>query len=392
MTSFMDQNGLSIKRQNDILNEMLSGAQTAFSEIGEPIDASPSSLLGNFLNVFSSEIADVWLGVQEVYDAFNPSTNEGKNLVDSCALSAITKLEASNTKVMETLVGDIGTKIPSGYIIKCSTNNELFSCNEEVTIGESGKIDLLFTAQNVGAIICPPNTLTIIPTPLQGLKTVTNSSQPISLGRLLESDAELRIRRAKSGPIIGQNVNLSLQAKLLDIIGVSTAQVIENCSLEVSPEGIPPKSFESIIEGGDDNEIANTIWQNKPSGISTYGNVCIQVQISTGQLQSIYFSRPIDVPIKVSIFYSINPDELFPQNGEDLIRSSIVQYGNALGINKDVIDQRFFGSIFSSCPGILNLNIQVARKSDGKFSSEVAIGKTEYSSFDPNDIVVTKHV
>ena len=50
MTSFMDQNGLSIKRQNDILNEMLSGAQTAFSEIGEPIDASPSSLLGNFLN------------------------------------------------------------------------------------------------------------------------------------------------------------------------------------------------------------------------------------------------------------------------------------------------------------------------------------------------------
>ena len=147
-----------------------------------------------------------------------------------------------------------------------------------------------------------------------------------------------------------------------------------------------------IVEGGDDEEIAKTIWQNKPSGIATYGNVCVKVPISTGQLQSIYFSRPLDVPIKVSVVYSINPDELFPQSGEALIRASIVQFGNGLGINKDVIDQRLFGSIFKDCPGILNLNIQVARKSNGSFSSEVSIGKTEYATFDPNDIVVTKHV
>lgn len=248
MTSFMDQNGLSIKRQNDILNEMLADTQTAFSEVGEQIDASPSSLLGNFLNVFSSEIADVWLGLQEVYDSFNPSTNEGKNLDDSCSLSAITRLDPSNTKVSVTLSGDIGTKIPVGFTLKCSTNNELFSCGDAITIDDSLTAKLLFTAQNSGEIICPPNTLTILPTPLQGLKSATNPAQPIYLGRLLESDAELRIRRAKSGPIIGQNVNLSLQAKLLDIIGVSTAQVIENCSLVNSPEGIPPKSFESIVE------------------------------------------------------------------------------------------------------------------------------------------------
>ena len=43
MTSFMDQNGLSIKRQNDILNEMLADTQTAFFEVGETIDPfSPS--------------------------------------------------------------------------------------------------------------------------------------------------------------------------------------------------------------------------------------------------------------------------------------------------------------------------------------------------------------
>lgn len=391
----MNLNGLSIKRQNDILNEMLAEAQLKFSSQGEVMDASSDSILGIFLNVFSSQIADIWLGLQEVYDAFNPSTNEGKNLIDSCALSGITKLDASNTKVFCTLYGDKETKIPVGFELKCSTNNEIFTNEQEFSLIEPTensdifKATGLFSSKKVGPIICPKGKLTGIPTApndLKGLKSANNENEPISIGRLIETDAELRIRRAKSGAIIGQNVIQALQAKLLDVIGVSTVLIIENSNM-YPINAMPPKSFQIIIDGGNDTEIAQTIWNNKPAGIETYGKTSVPITTSTGQTQNICITRPSDVPIHVRVFYTISKDETFPEKGEELITQAIISYGKKLGINADIINQRFFGNIFSSCPGILSLDLQVSK--DGvSYSNEVSLEKTEYPTFIAEDIII----
>ena len=481
MTSFMSDTGLSIKRQNDILSEMLSDAQTAFSSLGVSIDASPNSLIGNFLNISAAQMADIWQGLEEVYDAFNPATNEGKNLDDSCSLSAITRLESSKTIVNANLRGTIGTTISQGFILQCTTNNELFDCSNEIVLSQTGCvqfsskinesvtqgkvyfieinsmkitytaeetdsandvckkiIDLfyfpnfaisqidettynvislenttftpvvddyqtlqtatniaLFTAENIGEIVCPANTLTTIPTPIQGLSSATNYAQPISTGRLLESDAELRIRRANSGSILGQNVLSALKAKLLDIAGVSTVTIIENETTETSIEGVPPKAFQVIIEGGDNQEIANTIWTNKPAGIQAYGDISETISIDdTSQTKTVAFSRPTEAEILVKVSYTKNKDESFPSNGEDLIKNAIVAYGNNLGIYNDVISQRFFGSIFSACKGILSLNISVARKIDESnnvdYFNYIQIDRTEYPTFSYYNIQISE--
>lgn len=474
MTSFMDKNGLTIKRQNQIKREMLEDIALGFKNINEEIDAE-DAILGNLVDAVASQIADCWQGMQEVYDSSNPDVNEGKNLDDSGALSNIERLEATSTKVLAALTGNVGTKISKDFVLKCTANNELFlienesilqvdNCinftakinetivpNRTYTIVIDGKetsytskntdkpIDVckglvnafnvknftitqnenlytiksndfskfnpfidqyqsiknitnifLFSSVNYGAIICPPESLKIIPSPIQGLISAINPEQPKALGRLLESEVEFRLRRSRSGSISGQNTLPALKAKLRDLTGVSTADIIENYKIIISPEGLPAKSFQVIIEGGEDYAIAQTIWQNKPAGIEPFGVIKIPVLIETDEWFDIYFSRPKDISILVKIEINVNND--FPLNGEILVRESLLKYGNSLGINKNIIDQKFFGSIFSACIGILNIKLLVAKKSDNIFKNEIKIGRTEYATFEPSDIMVVKNV
>lgn len=398
MKSFITEKGLTIKRQNEILDDMLSEAQTYFSD--DKIDASPNSLIGNFLNVFASQIADIWLGIQQVYDSFNPSVNEGKSLDDSCSLIAITRLEPSSTKVYITLIGEPGTKIEPGFEVECTKNNEIFVNQETLEIDKTGKITSLFFAKNFGPLICPEKTCTKIRKPITGLTSISNDNSQISIGRNRETDEELRIRRARSGSIIGQNVIQALQSKILDINDVSTVIIIENTS-ELSVNGLPPKSFQVLVEGGDEKEIGQIIWNNKPAGIETFaegdGKVDISISIDNSFPQIVRFQRPSQVKIFVRINYILNKDEIPPskEDREKLIKGSVIEYGKTIGISKDVIAQKFFGKIFENCPGLLTLKIQVApiiHDVVGDFKDNIYISKTSYATFDDNDILVTEDV
>nr|BFD33737.1 hypothetical protein GTC16762_33560 [Pigmentibacter ruber] len=472
MTSYMTKEGLNIKRQPQILSEMIKYIESK----AKVKIALEDSLIGNYLESVSFQLSEVWEGLQSVYDSSNPDSAEEKNL-DDCGLNSnIIRLEAAKTKVEAALTGKIGTKIPKDFLLKCVANNEIFcsdneiilkvnSCiefsakinetvipNKEYFINISGSkvsytskqsdkaIDVcrnlvslfnidnykiiqsenyytissndfsvflpfisenqtidkvtnktMFSAKNDGAIICPAETLNVIISPVLGLSRVTNNEQARSLGRLRESDIEYRARRSGASAIIGQNVWQALKAKLADVRGVSSADVINNDTDKISSEGLPPHSYQAIVEGGDDQEIAAVIYNNKPSGIPCVGSVKVPHYIpKTDQFIDIYFSRPSGVPILVKVELILTNN--FPENGDIIVREAIAKYGNSLGINNSIIDQRFYGAIFASCSGIVNINLLLAKKSDGIYKKEIKISRTEYATFSLSEIMVLKNV
>jgi len=157
--------------------------------------------------------------------------------------------------------------------------------------------------------------------------------------------------------------------------------------------GRPPKSFEAVVEGGTDADVALKIWQLKPAGIQTFGNTHVVITDSQGNPQGIDFTRATPVYIWVLVSLTLNPQETFPANGQELVSQAILAYGNTLGIGIDVIIQRIQAVCFT-VPGIASATVQLARTlnlstTPSYVSTDISIGETEISEWDLSRINVS---
>ena len=168
--------------------------------------------------------------------------------------------------------------------------------------------------------------------------------------------------------------------------GVSQAQA-------VFKGGRLPKSFEAVVQGGTDADVANKIWLTKPAGIQTFGNTEFTITDSQGEQQAINFSRPTPIYIWVTVTLTLYPEETFPPNGQDLVAAAINTYGNNLGIGVDVLLQRVLAQIFT-VPGIASGVMQIASTNapgdSPLFSTaDIPIAENEVAIFDLSRITVT---
>jgi hypothetical protein len=133
----MTREGLNIKRQPQILSEMVKYIESK-AKVKIVLE---DTLIGNYLESVSFQLSEVWEGVQSAYDASNPDSAEEKNL-DDCGLNSnIIRLEAAKTKVEAALTGKIGTKIPKEFLLKCVANNELFFNENEIILNVNNCIE-----------------------------------------------------------------------------------------------------------------------------------------------------------------------------------------------------------------------------------------------------------
>lgn len=378
--------------------------------------------------------------------------------------------------------------IDDTFTITANSPSLPFSCNVGLNLSVISQASpFIFLADEYGPIPVPVNTLNFIQTPIGGWDSINNRVAGVT-GRFIETDAELRIRRANSIKLLASATVEAIRAGLLQkVTGVTSALVFENRTLtqepiqvvfpdqfqvgdtitvvyntvsnftvayntdqattmgdlvtaiEALPEvlsasfggtgnqtvtilmnifnvllinsavtdvsamtaqikgGRPPKSFEAVVQGGSDNDIANQIWLTKPAGIETFGNVNngngIAITDSQGGTQVIYFSRPEEVYISVQVSLSLYSEETFPTNGIVLVQNAINDYGNSLGVGSDVLFQRVLAQIFQ-VPGIASGNMQIAATalpSDAPSygTADIPIAENEISVFDLTRITVT---
>lgn len=217
-----------------------------------------------------------------------------------------------------------------------------------------------YNAENTGAILALAGTITQIETAVSGFNAVNNLIPGVT-GRELETDTELRLRREESLQSIGaatvESIRSRLRQEVDDVISVS---IVENITDIIDGGGRPPHSFETVVEGGTDQNIADKIWILKPAGIGTFGNVNggsgIDVVDSQGNLQNIKFSRPVSIYTWCYVEITRYLEETFPTDGINLIIQAIRTWGTALGIGKDVIQQRINTPIFT-VPGVKTTDI-----------------------------------
>lgn len=237
----------------------------------------------------------------------------------------------------------------------------------------------------------PTGSLTRLENPIGGL-SVTNLDSWV-VGAERETDEELRLRHSQSTQLVGLRTEAAIIARVLSLEGVSKALLRDNVLDITDPvTGLPPHSFEVVVKGGDDNEIASAILYTKSAGIQTYGTEEVSVADDSGVVRQIFFSRPADIVVWVKVEYELYDEEITPADLETLIKDQVLSYGQSLDIGEDVIPTRFLPDIYRNINGLGVVTISLGTSPDtitppvGYTVATIPIGEFEESSFAFNRI------
>lgn len=221
------------------------------------------------------------------------------------------------------------------------------------------RISVPVECTEVGPVQSPTNTITKLVSGVGGVYSLTNDVA-MGVGRFTESDTELRVRAAQTLSVAGSSTYSALFTALSNIDGASNVVLIENNSGVVDSYGLPAKSFEAIVDipSGDsyDQAVAATLWNEKPIGIETYGNVNsgngVDYIDELGVTRTLKFSRPESVYIAIKVEYTVYDEEALTENLSDVIKQAVIDYGQTLTAGVDVIPRRFIGKVYNATDGL----------------------------------------
>ena len=262
---------------------------------------------------------------------------------------------ASNIAVLATAIHNAG-----GYS-EITTRGIVVRSMDDSPVGITGSMpsDFIvlagkkgsFTAVNEGLQTCEIGELDTIAVGVSGWNSVYNyvAGDP---GEDLESDESLRVRREAAAKVRkSKATDPATEAALLDVPGVTTARVFSNRGFDTNADGVPGKSFISLVVGGTDADVARCIYENQPSGIQSWGNTTVNVTDSHGFEQQISFSRPTPKYLWVKFYYRVYDEEVFP--GEEAIKKAMVEWAEKqYTMGKDVIPTRIPGGIYELVAGV----------------------------------------
>ena len=379
---------------------MLEDAQKHF---GEDLNTNQLGALRSFYRPVAAQFAQAQQDIGLVLNSSQIDNATGRSLDLIASLVGVSRNLAQRSRGTVTFSRD--GPAPSDYVIPQGTVIQTDSLTEprrfetaETAVLEEGEssVDAAIRSFNGGADLnVGSNTLTIMPNPPTGIEFVSNES-PTEGGTNREGDDELR-DRAKGELSDGSSSTpdaLISQVKRVD--GVRSVSIFINDS-DVAKNGLPGHSFELVVDGGDEAEIAQTILDNIAAGSSPQSGVNGAGIIESGTLLNgqeldVGFSRPDIVQIYIDADVIVDDE----YEGDNAIRDSIIPYvggtfssgGNAEGqieTGEDVL----YGEIeyaIRSVKGVYDVsNLTIGTDSENLGTNNVPVNSSEVAVADATD-------
>lgn len=389
---------------------------------GASANVDPRSRLGQLIGLFALALSETWELAEVIAAAFDPMGASGVLLDNLSALTGTVRKVATKSTATLYAIGTAGTVLPAGRRASVTGTSTAFETLASGTIAAatawaastvysagavraaSGSLWRAMTSgtssttapNGVGplfvdgtvtwrllgagsayaeiaaeATVTGPlqgftGAITTIDTPVAGWALVTNATDAIP-GRNLETDAELRVRRARDVAGIGSSPLGAVQAAISNLAGVSFAALFENAT-DATVGTIGPHGLELLVEGGDDATIAQKLLDSKAGGIATFGTTSLTRNTSNGDPVVVNFTRPalVDVWVKITLSKQAG---LYPSNGDDQVKAAIVAWGDALALGRDVVPSAIAAEVFRTIPGVLDVSAVLVGLSNPPASS-----------------------
>lgn len=297
----------------------------------------PDSKDGQMVALVALAIHDANNTAISVYRSFSPATALGDALTSNVKINGITRRAATNSTVDLLLTGTVGTTITNGSVR--DTNSVVWNLPATVVIGSDGTVVATATCANSGAVAAVAGSVNGINTPTRGWASVTNPLAA-TVGVAAETDAQLRVRQSQSVALASLTPFDAVDGAIANVEGVTRHKLFENDTETTDANGLPEHSISAVVEGGDATEIANTIRSVKGQGVSTYGTTAVVVTDKYGNPYTIRFSRPVDVPVYVSI--TLKALTGYTSDIGDEMKAAVASYINSLAIGDGVLLSRVY--------------------------------------------------
>lgn len=297
----------------------------------------PDSKDGQMIALVALAIHDANNTAISVYRSFSPATALGDALTSNVKINGITRRSATNSTVDLLLTGTVGTTITNGSVR--DSNSVIWNLPATVVIGTDGTVVATATCASTGAVAALAGSITTINTPTRGWVSVTNPLAA-TVGVAAETDAQLRVRQSQSVALASLTPFDAVDGAIANVEGVTRHKLFENDTETTDANGLPAHSISAVVEGGDATGIANTIRSVKGQGVSTYGTTAVVVTDKYGNPYTIRFSRPVDVPVYVSI--TLKALTGYTSDIGDEMKAAVASYINSLAIGDGVLLSRVY--------------------------------------------------
>jgi uncharacterized phage protein gp47/JayE len=259
----------------------------------------------------------------------------------------------------------------------------------------TGSVDVTATAVESGPVVGSAYDINEIVNGISGWGGAINL-QTATTGRDIATDAELRLLREQELATGGSSPINALRAELLavpDVLSVSIFQNNTDADLVIEGGTLPPHSVEALVRGpvspdaAFDQSIFDALLDGVAAGIKTHGTVAGWAVDDEQTSHYMKFSRPTNVPIYVDIEVTVDPT-LYPDDGDDQIKTAILAYGEAQATGKDVTASRIMAAIHS-VTGVLDVTqCFIDDAAAPTTSTTIAISKRQLATFSLVDIAV----
>lgn len=309
--SFDPDNGVTLPTTKELREEVENGFQNAFRvrESDPVLNTDPTSPMGQVVDLMAGELEAKNAEIAFLANQLNPRTARGVFLDALAALYGLERKVSEPTVVVCTCTGLAGTVIPFGAIVQDSAGNKYRQSRAGgVTIGAGGTVDTEFAAVEHGGIEVSAGSISQIITVVAGWDSVINAAAGVT-GRDVEPDGELLNRMIQSYAINANGTVENIQANLAELDGVLDVVVLENYTNEKQTQydvELDAHSIAVCIVGGEDADIARTIFERKSGGCGTNGETEV-THVDTEHYNAKYVYRIIrpttdDFHVQVTFF------------------------------------------------------------------------------------------
>lgn len=428
----------TLEELHDQFVQIFQGLWSASINVGE------RSVEGQTIGIVTEALELVYELIEAVYASQDPTKASGAALEALCLLTGTTRRPASYSQVRASLVGVDTTLVPIGTIFATDSTNAQFQTIESATITAldawaSSSVylvdDLVTNSGNAyqcifagvsapsggptttsaditdgiahwsylgvgtaaalayaratvtGPVTAVARDLTEIVTATGGLNSVINVLDATE-GDNEMTDAELRALREAELAQPGTSTQAAIAAALLELDNVTAVTVFLNNSDATDGDGMPPHSVEALVQGGDDQEIWDTLLANVAAGIQTHGTEVGTATDTQGTVHTEKFSRSDDIEIYIAITVTYVASK-YPNNGDAQIKEAIVNWGNENDNGVDAVASAISARAFDVTGVHKVTTCFIGTAPSPVASTDIAITTRQRAVYDTSRITVT---
>ncbi len=351
--------------QNLVIGTIVNAGLTISASNGIQYNSIESVTLDNYASCYKITASQLVIGTAYTFIFYNSNSPSTKSFTRT-AITDVDKdifLQALATFVNEVVIDSPNKAYfdPSsrtlfvGYNPATNLPNPFPNKRLYVSVSpKTGTVGYNTTveANTAGYYPLGANKLTAISPIYTGYDSVVNYVN-LNSGTDVQTDAELRLSALNIKDTSIAGTPDALKSSLLKLAGVTAVEVFENPSkVYVYDNGsklvCEPYTYNVVVLGGSDNEVANTIYKKGYGNTKRYGTYNTTITNTNGASITISYTRASYFDVGVEVGYTTKDNSPLSEQEKNSVTLALVELMNSLSIGDYVLPKQIEAVVYQS--------------------------------------------